>query len=106
MESAKCTVLDMANSTLDELKTIIDGLKLESGRAMGKADKTDLSHEAVWGITARDGSPVVIITGPVTKKFAVNLLYKGQPVAKPKMDFVLDSKVRGCPPSPPCHCVC
>jgi len=55
---------------------IIDGLKLEPGRAMGKADKTDLSHEAVWGITAHDGTPVVIITGPVTKKFAVNLLYQ------------------------------
>ena len=99
--SAKCTVINMANMSIEKLRDVIDGLKLENGRAMGKADKTDLSHEAVWGITARDGTPVVVITGPVTKKFAVNLLYKGQPVAKPKMDFVIDPKVRGRAPLNP-----
>jgi hypothetical protein len=68
MDSAnRLTVIDMGNMSLEQMQVIIDGLKLEPGRAMGKADKTDLSHEAVWGITAADGTPVVVITGPVTK---------------------------------------
>lgn len=97
---------------MPEIEAIVNSVKLEQGRGMvrwslhasappranaaraqGKQDKSDLSHEAVWGITAEDGSPVVIITTPVTKKFAVSLLYQGAPTAKPKVDFVVDSKL-------------
>lgn len=49
----------------------------------------------MWGITSTDGLPVVVITGPVSKKFAVQMLYQGAPVAKLKVDFVLDSTLPG-----------
>ena len=60
--------------------------------SQGKDNKAELSHEVVWGVTSAEGGQVVVISTPVTKKFAVNLLYQGTPAAKPKMDFVVDSK--------------
>lgn len=79
---------------MEEIKQIISGLKLEPGRAIGdKGGKGPLSNEAVWGITSSDDKPVVVITTPASKKFAVNMLYQGAATKKPKIDFVLDSKL-------------
>jgi hypothetical protein len=85
-------VIDVENMTMVEIETLVSGIKLDQGRALGKADKSDLAHEAVWGITSEDGKPVVVITTPVAKKFGCNLLYQNAPTAKPKIDFILDSK--------------
>lgn len=85
-------VIDVENMTMSEIETLVASIKLEPGRALGKADKSDLGHEAVWSITAADGKPVVVITTPVAKKFGCNLLYQNAPTSKPKIDFILDSK--------------
>lgn len=85
-------VVDVENMTMSEIEMLVAGIKLEPGRALGKADKSDLGHEAVWGITSADGKPVVVVTTPVAKKFGCNLLYQNAPTSKPKIDFVLDSK--------------
>jgi hypothetical protein len=86
-------VIDVENMVMSEIETLVAGIKLEPGRALGKADKEDLSHEAVWGITSAEGKPVVVVTTPVAKKFGCNLLYQNAPTSKPKIDFVVDSKL-------------
>jgi hypothetical protein len=86
--------IDVENMTMSEIKKIISGIKLEPGRSIGdKSGKAPLSNEAVWGITSADDKPIVVITTPVAKKFAVNMLYQGAATKKPKIDFVLDSKL-------------
>ena len=86
-------VIDVENMTMSEIETIVAGIKLEPGRALGKPDKSDLGHEAVWGITSTDGKTIVVLTSPVAKKFGCNLLYQNAPTGKPKIDFVVDSKL-------------
>jgi len=68
----------------------------------------------VWGIVSSEGKPVVVIAGPVQKKargarecahapplcsytlaglqFAVDLLWKGAPLAKPRVKLSVDTK--------------
>jgi hypothetical protein len=86
-------VIDIENMSMAEIETTIGGIKLEAGRALGKPDKTDLAHEAVWGIVSAEGKPIIVITSPVAKKFGCNLLYQNAPTSKPKIDFVFDSKL-------------
>ena len=85
-------LIDVNKDSMERIASVVASLKLQPGRGMGKL-KTDLSGEAVWDLVAGDGATLLLKTSLVAKRFAINLLYQGKPMNKPKLDFIIDKQL-------------